>query len=167
MKLEYQNLIYETIAEKKEDGSLAAKINNEILKYKFFPITENIYRIVSDQNKNQILYLSSDDEKYYAFLNGQQIELQKYKEKDFEINKSEDSLNKLILKPPMPGSIVKVEVAVGQEVSEGDPLIIVEAMKMETTLYSSISGIVTEVNVKAGEQVPADKILIVVEKNRE
>ncbi len=67
----------------------------------------------------------------------------------------------------MPGSIVKVLVEKGQKVDEGDGLIIIEAMKMETTMYSSISGIVTEVNAKAGEQVDSDKVLLVVEKEKE
>jgi biotin carboxyl carrier protein len=83
-------------------------------------------------------------------------------ENQFAFDKN--SGNKDIIKAPMPGSIVKVLVESGQKVSEGEPLIIVEAMKMETTLYSSIDGIVTELNVQAGEQVDSDKILLVVEK---
>ena len=64
----------------------------------------------------------------------------------------------------MPGSVVNVLVNEGQKVEEGTPIIIVSAMKMETTLYSSISGIVIEVNATKGEQVDETKSLVVIMK---
>lgn len=163
MKIVHQDKNFEIMPEKKEENLFSVKINDEMTDFNIIPITENIYRI-SENNKNQLIYIASNDENYYIFVDGELIEVQKQSETDIDIERTDNSLNKLILKPPMPGSIVKVEVEIGQEVNEGEPLIILEAMKMETTLYSSISGIITEVNVKAGEQVPADKVLIVVEK---
>lgn len=163
MKIVYQDKNFEITPEKKEDNLFSVKINEEMTDFNIIPITENIYRI-SENNKNQLIYIASNDENYYIFVDGELIEVQKQSETDIDIERTDNSINKLILKPPMPGSIVKVEVEIGQEINEGEPLIILEAMKMETTLYSSITGIVTEVNVKAGEQVPADKVLIVVEK---
>ena len=65
----------------------------------------------------------------------------------------------------MPGSIVKILVEPNQKVGEGEPIVIVEAMKMEITLYSSIEGIVSEINVQVGEQVDSDKVLVVINRN--
>lgn len=65
----------------------------------------------------------------------------------------------------MPGSVVKLLVQQGQSVEEGAPIIVVEAMKMEITLYSSISGVVTEINVEPGQQVDSDKTLVVIKRN--
>jgi len=67
------------------------------------------------------------------------------------------------LHSPMPGNLIRVEVATGDEVAEGQVLVVLEAMKMEHTLRSPHDGTVTEVRYEPGDQVEADAILIVVE----
>jgi len=64
---------------------------------------------------------------------------------------------------PMPGKIVKVFVKVGDEVKEGQGLVVVEAMKMENELKSPKAGKVTEVQAKEGSTVENGAPLIVVE----
>lgn len=59
---------------------------------------------------------------------------------------------------PMPGSVIAVQVESGTEVSEGDVVVIVEAMKMEHSLTAPISGRV-EVMVGVGEQVKVEQVL--------
>jgi len=54
---------------------------------------------------------------------------------------------------PMPGKVLKVLVAEGQPVEHGDPLIVLEAMKMETTLYAESQAIVAKICVAAGQMV--------------
>ena len=63
---------------------------------------------------------------------------------------------------PMPGVVVEVAVAVGEEVAEGAVLVIVEAMKMEHRVTAPRAGTVTEVRVIAGQQVDANEVLVVV-----
>jgi biotin carboxyl carrier protein len=58
-----------------------------------------------------------------------------------------------LLRSPMPGMVVRVLVAVGDEVRSGQPLVVLEAMKMENELRAAGSGVVREVLVKAGEKV--------------
>jgi propionyl-CoA carboxylase alpha chain len=67
------------------------------------------------------------------------------------------------LHAPMPGRVIRVDVSAGEEVSEGQVLVVMEAMKMEHTLRSPHDGTVSAVLCEAGEQVEADTILIVVE----
>jgi biotin carboxyl carrier protein len=64
---------------------------------------------------------------------------------------------------PMPGKIVKVFVKVGDEVTEGQGLVVVEAMKMENELKSPKAGKVTEVITKEGATVENGAPLVVVE----
>jgi biotin carboxyl carrier protein len=64
---------------------------------------------------------------------------------------------------PMPGKIVKILVDVGREVTEGQPLVIVEAMKMENELRSPKKGKVSAVMVKEGQGVEAGSKLLAVE----
>ena len=65
-----------------------------------------------------------------------------------------------LLKSPMPGRVVKVMVAKGDEVQVGQALLVVEAMKMENELKAKTAGTVSEVFVKAGEPVEANAKLI-------
>ena len=53
----------------------------------------------------------------------------------------------------MPGKVVAVRVAVGDSVKKGQPLVIVEAMKMEHTITAPADGIVSKINAAAGDQV--------------
>ena len=64
---------------------------------------------------------------------------------------------------PMPGTVLKVLVAPEQDVAQGDPLVIMEAMKMEHTLTAPATGRVTEVRVDEGDSVEADAVLVVLE----
>ena len=64
---------------------------------------------------------------------------------------------------PMPGVVVEVAVAVGDEVSEGALLAIVEAMKMEHRIVAAVAGVVTEVAVTAGQQLDADATIVVLD----
>ena len=64
---------------------------------------------------------------------------------------------------PLPGTVVKVAVSVGDVVAAGDTLIAIEAMKMEHEVRAAVAGTVTEIHVSAGEQVEAGRLLAVLE----
>jgi pyruvate carboxylase len=61
---------------------------------------------------------------------------------------------------PMPGAVVAVTVATGEEVAAGQKLLTLEAMKMETTLYAERAGKVAEVLVRPGTQVEGGDLVI-------
>jgi len=63
------------------------------------------------------------------------------------------------VKSPMPGTILKVSVAAGQSVKEGDILFILEAMKMENEIVAPVDGTVSQVVVASGNTVDTDQIL--------
>jgi len=62
---------------------------------------------------------------------------------------------------PLPGSVVKVAVEVGQEVKKGDLLLTLESMKMENSILAERDGKVTSVAVSAGQSVMQDDVLVV------
>jgi acetyl/propionyl-CoA carboxylase alpha subunit len=64
---------------------------------------------------------------------------------------------------PMPGKVVSIDVAVGDTVTKGQTLLVLEAMKMEHTVGSPEDGTVSEIKVSAGEQVERGALLVVVE----
>ena len=73
--------------------------------------------------------------------------------------KEKPDMAKLVVSP-MPGLVVTVEVEEGQEVKTGEPLIIVEAMKMENVLRAETDGTIKSVKVEAGNSVAADELMI-------
>ncbi|MEO1200356.1 MAG: biotin/lipoyl-containing protein, partial [Pseudomonadota bacterium] len=62
---------------------------------------------------------------------------------------------------PMPGVISTVSVTAGQDVRRGDVLVSIEAMKMETALHAERDGTISDVLVKAGDQIDAKDLLVV------
>ena len=65
---------------------------------------------------------------------------------------------------PMPGTVVRVAVAVGDEVGAGQPVLVLEAMKMQHTVTAPHDGTVTEIHVEPGSQVASGEVLAVVEE---
>jgi len=63
---------------------------------------------------------------------------------------------------PIPGKIVAVLVEPGEEVQEGRPVLIMEAMKMENELRAGCSGTVGEINVAPGENVDGGRVLVTI-----
>ncbi|WP_159523349.1 biotin/lipoyl-containing protein [Sunxiuqinia indica] len=74
--------------------------------------------------------------------------------------KKQQSSGGTAVKAPLPGTIFKMLVAVGDEVKEGQNLLIMEAMKMENQVLAEKSGQVTAVKVKEGDAVLQDDVLI-------
>lgn len=64
---------------------------------------------------------------------------------------------------PMPGTILSMNVSEGDSVSNGDVLLVLEAMKMENEIASDIDGTVKSVTVSNGDSVDAGEVLVVIE----
>jgi acetyl-CoA/propionyl-CoA carboxylase biotin carboxyl carrier protein len=71
------------------------------------------------------------------------------------------------LTAPMPGTVTVVKVAVGDEVTAGQGLVVVEAMKMEHVISAPHDGTVTELDVTPGTTVAMDQVLAVVAPKEE
>ncbi len=64
------------------------------------------------------------------------------------------------IESPMAGTILKINATVGSQINEGDVVLIMEAMKMETEVRSKFSGIVSAINIKEGDAVNVSQVLI-------
>ena len=79
-----------------------------------------------------------------------------------KICKKEKPMSTEIL-APMPGTIIDIQVAVGDAVEEGQELLILEAMKMENPIVSTAAGKVAEIKVAKDAKVASKEVMIVIE----
>jgi len=63
---------------------------------------------------------------------------------------------------PMTGNVIDILVSVGQQVADGDPVIVIEAMKMETEIRTDVSGSVQSIAVNRGDAIRADQVLMTI-----
>jgi len=73
--------------------------------------------------------------------------------------KEKPDTSKLVISP-MPGLVVSMDVAVGQEVQAGEAVCVVEAMKMQNIIRAEATGTVKTINVEAGASVAADEVMV-------
>ena len=71
-----------------------------------------------------------------------------------------DLSDPLQIAAPIPGLIVVMSASVGAKVAKGDKLFMMEAMKMQTTVYAQAAGVVAEVNATAGDTVEAKDLIV-------
>tara|TARA_Y100001960_G_scaffold333086_1_gene436415 strand:+ start:762 stop:2573 length:1812 start_codon:yes stop_codon:yes gene_type:complete len=155
---------------------------------KFLRQKHGIDPILKDESQNQIEKstptISKNDETkspskssnlktFNVFVEGQHFEVEvdpvyrkpKITKDDITAQPIKDNNEKSdgeILLAPMPGTVSKYNVQLGDQVSKGDTILILEAMKMENALSSPKSGIVTEISFKEGDSVIKGDILAVI-----
>ena len=69
------------------------------------------------------------------------------------------------LPSPLTGTVYKINVVAGQQVNEGDVIIILEAMKMETEIRSPSSGAITAVHIREGDKVQVGDTLLTLSRS--
>ena len=100
-------------------------------------------------------------------VGGEAYRLEKPGLPDVDAAGAEGDAGAASLVAPMPGTVVKVMVGEGDEVEEGQPLLVLEAMKMEQTVAAPYSGTVTSLPFAEGALVPGGSVLAEVSEQRE
>jgi biotin carboxyl carrier protein len=100
-----------------------------------------------------------------VLLEGQTFEFELYHERRAALGarRRGESAGARTIRTQMPGKIVRILVDVGAEVEKNQPLIVVEAMKMENEMRAPKRGVVKKIGVNEGEAVEAGTVLVVVE----
>lgn len=75
-----------------------------------------------------------------------------------------DSSGAVSIEAPMPGKIIDIMVDEGSEVKEGEPILILEAMKMQNEIATHVAGTVKKISVRKNDTVMKDDILIEIQK---
>ena len=83
--------------------------------------------------------------------------------KESRIPKSASQTSNMAIKAPLPGTIISVLVKTGEKVAMGQKLLTMEAMKMENNVLSEKDGTIRAVNVKPGQTVAQNEVLVEIE----
>lgn len=139
---------------------------NDLSKLDAVSVENNHFHVLKENAPYQAEIIAEDfnSRKYSVKVNGNTYDVSIANELDLLIESMGISVGagKVVneIKAPMPGLILEVCVAVGQEVSENDPLLILEAMKMENTLVSPRSGKIKSIAVEKSNAVEKGQLLI-------
>jgi biotin carboxyl carrier protein len=106
----------------------------------------------SSQNKYEILF----NDISYTFTVETPFSLQRMK----VLNSTRGKIEKEIIKAPMPGKIIDVLVREGSTVLRGEPVVILEAMKMQNEIISPVNGTIERVHARPNTNVMKDDLLI-------
>ncbi len=116
-------------------------------------------------NRSHLVHLTGSDEpgRLEATAVGRFLDLLVVDELHAMVLDTEAEAGGGVLKAEIPGVVIDVLVSVGDEVKRGDPVAVVEAMKMQNELVAPVSGTVTEVPAVKGRSVNVGEILVVIE----
>jgi biotin carboxyl carrier protein len=141
-------------------------LNNELVNWDISKNDLAHYHIIeSDKSYNaEIIKADFDTKTFKIRVNGEIIDISvkdKFDELLEKMGMKQTSGNKLKeIKAPMPGLILDIKVAEGDLVKAGEPLLILEAMKMENIIKAPSEGTVKAIKVKKGASVEKNQILI-------
>lgn len=114
------------------------------------------------EGRSHLVYIAREKDKKYFYLDGQQFIVQEpsQERESFQAGEEKTKDAELLVKAPMPGKVIKINVSEKEEVRKNQTLAIVEAMKMENEIKSSIEGYVKRIFVSAGDLVDSERPLI-------
>jgi biotin carboxyl carrier protein len=143
------------------------KVNDSVYECELTKANSAVYLLRVGNKIYDITVNELGSDRYGILIEGEYFETEvktKLREQAEEYLKNKaDISNKGVLKAPMPGLVIKVNVGEGDEVKSGDILIVLEAMKMENNIKSVHSGTVKEIRFKQGDSVEKDDVIMTIE----
>jgi biotin carboxyl carrier protein len=144
----------------------AALVNGERKNYDLLKIGDNHYNIIVD-NKSynlNVIEKSVANANTTLQINGTTFEVHTKDELEKILEKMGMSLGGSAkikdIKAPMPGLVLNVLVQIGQAIQKDEPILVLEAMKMENSIKSPVEGVIETISIKNGDKVDKNQVLI-------
>lgn len=144
----------------------SALLNDAPINWDQIEVKEGKFHIIKDKKSYSVEVIGMDEAKKEVELRVNNTIYKTKVEDRFDLLLQQLGMDNLTsnvakeLKAPMPGLVLKIEVTVGQEVKEGEALVVLEAMKMENVLKSPADVVVKSITVTEGNAVEKNEVLI-------
>jgi biotin carboxyl carrier protein len=167
VKVDYVFLIDDVLKKitlEKKEGRYMVTADDLTYEADIQSISPGIISILIEDTSYHV-YVVKDNDKRYLYFQGHNFLVQEPSCDSGNALLGEEGPqgDKLMVKAPMPGKVIKVNVGEKDEVRKNQTLAIVEAMKMENEIKSSIDGFVKKIHVAEGDLVDSEKPLIELE----
>lgn len=139
-----------------DSGYAATVAGKELL---FTPHGDSTFAVLIDGKRSLVAAIKHKGI-FYVDVDAMQVELTDASDATISAGGGDHAGEKDKIFAPMPGKIVKIMVALGDAVEIKQPMVIVEAMKMENQVNARAKGIVKAINFAAGDQVDTEKPII-------
>ncbi len=164
--MKYTVLIGDRTYEIRPDANQTVEINGEPHHVDFRSIENSGFYSILIDNRSWHALVEREGDEYRISIDGEMYVVNVQDERTRKIQKALSKVavasGDFILKAPMPGMVRSVPVQAGQEIAQGQGLIILEAMKMENELRSPRAGSVKDIRVKPGDAVELGQVLVVI-----
>ena len=113
------------------------------------------------ESESDVFTVEVDNQSYVVRVTEGSKKLEKnFQKKITDDGKQESTLRVSKMVAPLAGNVFTINVKVGQIINEGDTVLVLEAMKMETDIRASEAGIVSEIKVETGDAVKVGDVLL-------
>lgn len=151
----------------RNDNKMQIKVDDKVYDADIVKVADSVYSIIVEGKSFNIeLFETSHPKKYSVNTLYNQYDVEVIDaESRYLKNRSKagGGEGENTISSPMPGKVVKIPVKLNEEVKEGQTVIIVSAMKMESEYKAAADGVVKEIYVKEGDTVDANQTLVLIE----
>jgi len=150
-----------SVGVEKRDGRWIFSLDEKTIEADIQPLTPNEISVMIEGTAHRV-YFAHDEGQTYFCLHGQVFLVKEPRDESAEFAGAAggSGADLLLIKAPMPGKVIKIDVKEKDEVRKNQTLAVVEAMKMENEIKSTVDGFVKKIFVSAGDLVDAEKPLI-------
>lgn len=145
------------------NGNQHLLLKGKQVDYDLFPLGEGRYSLIKNGSVF-LVHLIRQEDTYHVHVRGEyfpvQVEDERQRRLKELVKSSQSGPSEQIIKAPIPGMVLKVNVREGAAIVKGDPLLILEAMKMENIIKAPCDCKVTEIFVNEKEAVQQNQPLI-------
>ena len=152
------------IALEKKGERLIIRSGDRTLEADIRVISPQAFSLILEGSSHQA-YVAEDKDRVYVCLGGTTLTFKRpgVEERRFERGEDASAEGKTVVKAPMPGKVVKLNVMEKEAVRKNQTLAIVEAMKMENEIKSPLDGVVKKIHASPGDLVDSEKPLLEIE----
>jgi acetyl/propionyl-CoA carboxylase alpha subunit len=152
------------IAVRRRGDQLAVQLDGTSLDLELVAISDHLASLLcADGRSFSVAYLRLGRGRYRVSLGDREFEVELRDPLEREVVGAAAASGRQEIRAPIPGKVVRIDVNEGDEVSTGQPLLVLEAMKMENQIAAEGAGRVSQVLVAAGGAVEGGQLLAVIE----